>query len=420
MRKVLVIAYYFPPLGLSGVQRTVKFVKYLEQYGWQPTVLTVSHTGYYAKDESMLRELEARNIRIVRADSLDPNRLLRRKSVVKMPSERMRKFLSRISDTFFIPDNKIGWKHAAVKAASALLKEEPHQLIFATAPPQTAFLIGKALKEKFKIPLVIDYRDAWVDYPFKFYPTPIHKFYNYRLERGVLRSADAIVTASRRVKEMILRRYKFLTYNDITIISQGFDPEDMQITDGIPLPATEKMRITYSGTFYEDRNPNYFLEALAQVFKRHPDWHDKIEACFVGTFSAEYGRTVNRLGLTEAVNALGYLDHRQCVKYLLASDVLWVKMIDDKSSPGKIYEYIGTGKKILGCVPEGFMRQTIEEANGICVDPKDIPAIAEAIETLYTDYRNKTLRGADDAVIHKYNRAALTGDLAKIFINLVD
>jgi glycosyltransferase involved in cell wall biosynthesis len=420
MRKVLVIAYYFPPLGLSGVQRTVKFVKYLEQYGWQPTVLTVSHTGYYAKDESMLRELEARNIRIVRADSLDPNRLFQKKGVVKVPAERTRKILSRLSDTFFIPDNKIGWKHAAVKAASALLKEEPHQLIFATAPPQTAFLIGKALKEKFKIPLVVDYRDAWVDYPFKFYPTPFHKFYNFTLERAVLRSADAIVTASRRVKEMILRRYKFLTYNDIQIISQGYDPDDMQINDGIPLPTTPKMRITYSGTFYEDRNPNYFLEALARVFVKHPDWSDKIEACFIGTFSAEYGRTVTRLGLTDAVNALGYLDHRQCVKYLMASDVLWVKMMDDKSSPGKIYEYIGTGKKILGCVPEGFMRSTIEEANGLCVDPKDVGAIAAAIESLYDEYRRHTLAGADEAVMHKYNRAALTGDLAKIFINLVD
>jgi glycosyltransferase involved in cell wall biosynthesis len=420
MRKVLVIAYYFPPLGLSGVQRTVKFVKYLEQYGWQPTVLTVSHTGYYAKDESMLREMESRNIRIIRADSLDPNRLFQKKGVVKMPAERTRKVLSRLSDTFFVPDNKIGWKRYAINAAAALLKEEPHQLIFATAPPQTAFLIGKALKERFKIPLVVDYRDAWVDYPFKFYPTPLHKYYNYRLEKGLLRSADGIVTASRRVKEMILRRYKFLTYNDIHIISQGFDPEDMQINDGIPLPTTPKMRFTYSGTFYEDRNPTYFLEALARVFKQHPSWSDKIEACFVGTFSAEYGRLVTKLGLNDAVNALGYLDHRQCVKYLIASDVLWVKMIDDKSSPGKIYEYIGTGKKILGCVPEGFMRAAIEEANGLCVDPRDITAIAEAITTLYQQYEAKTLAGADEDVIRKYNRSALTGDLAKIFINLVD
>jgi glycosyltransferase involved in cell wall biosynthesis len=420
MRKVLVIAYYFPPLGLSGVQRTVKFVKYLEQYGWQPTVLTVSHTGYYAKDESMLREMEARNIRIIRADSLDPNRLFQKKGIVKVPAERTRKILSRLSDTLFIPDNKIGWKRSAINAASTLLAAEPHQLIFATAPPQTTFLIGKALKEKFKIPLVVDYRDAWVDYPFKFYPTPFHKYYNYRLEKGLLRAADGIVTASRRVKEMILRRYKFLTYNDIHIISQGFDPEDMQVNDGIPLPTTAKMRITYSGTFYEDRHPLYFLEALARVFKQHPEWSDKIEACFVGTFSAEYGKTVTKLGLNDAVNALGYLDHRQCVKYLIASDVLWVKMIDDKSSPGKIYEYIGTGKKILGCVPDGFMRATIEEANGLCVDPRDVTAIAEAITTLYRQYTAKTLRGADEEVIRKYNRAALTGDLAKIFINLVD
>ncbi|MBI2429139.1 MAG: glycosyl transferase family 1, partial [Ignavibacteriales bacterium] len=125
MKKVLVIAYYFPPLGGSGVQRILKFVKYLPQFGWQPTVLTIGPTAYYAKDESLLKEIESLNIKIIRTSSLDPNSVVHKKQeVVKMPKEGTRKIFSFLSDLFFIPDNKIGWKRKAIKAASELLKKE--------------------------------------------------------------------------------------------------------------------------------------------------------------------------------------------------------------------------------------------------------------------------------------------------------
>src|SRR5512140_2226213 len=131
-RKVLVIAYYFPPMGLSGVQRTLKFVKYLPAYGWQPTVLTVTPTGYFAQDYSLLEEIHLPEVKVERVGSLDPNRLFRKKGVVKMPSERWRKVLTYISDTFFIPDNKIGWRKKALKAASKLFEAEQFDVIFAT------------------------------------------------------------------------------------------------------------------------------------------------------------------------------------------------------------------------------------------------------------------------------------------------
>ena len=324
------------------------------------------------------------------------------------------KFFRLMTDMFFIPDNKIGWKRHAVKVGSDILKKNSFDVIFASSPPQTGFLIAHALKQRFKLPLVIDYRDAWVDYPFKWYPTPIHKYLNYRKERKVLRAADSIVTAGRRVKELILRRYKFLSYHDVQLISQGFDPADMKVDNKELLPYTEKMRITYSGMFYEDRSPAYFLEALLQVFKNYPQLRGRIEACFVGAFRTEYINLINKMRLQDSVNIIGYIDHKEAVKYLLASDVLWMMMQDDESSPGKIFEYIGTGKKILGCVPDGNMRALISEANGICVDPKNVQQIAEAIVTCYRQFERKELYGAPDAVIQKYNRFYLTGELAKV------
>ena len=193
MKKVLIIAYYFPPLGGSGVQRILKFVKYLPQYGWQPTVITVGNTGYYAKDESLLKEIEQLNIRIIRTQSSGPNAMLRKKNdVIKMPKERTRRFLNFMSDIFFIPDNKIGWKRYAVKAASDVIAKEKFDVIFATAPPVTDFLIGIELKKRFKIPVVVDYRDSWLSYPFKFFPTPLHRYIHYRKEKNVLHRSDMI------------------------------------------------------------------------------------------------------------------------------------------------------------------------------------------------------------------------------------
>ncbi|MDE3057736.1 MAG: glycosyltransferase family 4 protein [Bacteroidota bacterium] len=419
MRKVLVVAYYFPPMGLSGVQRTLKFVKYLPQFEWMPTVLTVSTRGYFAKDETLLKELEPLGIEVVRTRSLDVNRIFRKQEVVKMPPERLRKILGRFSDAFFIPDNKIGWKHPALKAASVLMRKEKFDAVFVTAPPQTDFLIGKALKKKYRLPLVLDYRDAWVDYPFRFYPTPLHRFMHKTMEKHVLQKADAIIVANRRLKELILRRYKFLQYNDIQIISQGFDPEDMKISAQEKLPRIEKMRITFSGVFYENRTPLYFLEALHRVFKHHPKVRGRIEACFIGAFRAEHRKIVRRLELDDAVNILGYLEHKECVRYLLASDVLWMMMDDTRSSPGKIYEYIGAQKKILGCVPEGFMRSLIEEAGGVCVDPTDVEQIAAALLQLYDQYERRKLSGARPDVVDKYNRVMLTGEVAKVLTNLI-
>ena len=422
MKNVLIIAYYFPPLGGSGVQRTLKFVKYLPEYGWTPTVLTIGDTAYYAKDESLLKEIEHLNIRVIRTQSTDPNAVLHRnnRDVVKMPKEGTRKFLTFLSDLVFIPDNKIGWKKHAIRAASEVLKKEKFDVVYATAPPVTDFLIGVELKKRFKIPLVIDYRDSWIDYPYKYFPTPLHSYLHRRKERQVVHKSDMVVTTSRHVKEELIQRHKFLTYNDITILSHGFDPDDLAVPNKDVLPRTEKMRITYSGMFYGTITPVYFLQALAKVFKDNPQIRGRIEACFAGLFRPEHINLINQLGLQNSVNLLGYVEHREAVRYLLASDVLWLINQDDMMTPGKLYEYIGTGKKILGCVNKGYLSATIEESGGVCVPPTDVDAIAKAIVSLYQQYDRNELTGCTPAVQDKYNRRKLTGELAKIFTRFLE
>lgn len=420
LRNVLVIAYYFPPMGLSGVQRTLKFVKYLPQFGWQPTVLTVTPTGYYAQDYTLLDELHPHHIEIVRVGSFDPNRLFRKKGVVKMPSERWRKFFTFISDTFFIPDNKIGWKRKALKVASELFEKKNFNIIFATAPPFTDFLIGLELHKKFYKPLVIDYRDPWHEYPYKYYPTPLHKLWNYKLEKKVLRGSSRILVSGRRTKELILKRFKFLQYNDVTILTQGFDPADLENDPKIHVEKTKRLRFAHAGIFYGDRTPKYFLQAMKYIFTEQPDLKNHIEAVFIGNLQNEHHKLIKSLGLEGNITTTGYLDHKHCIHHLKSADVLWLMLDNDKQSPGKLYEYLGLRKPILGCVPDGFIKQTLKEAGGcIIVDPIDVNGIARAILEFYNLLQQNKLPQPQEEVVQQYNRIELTNELSKIFGFLV-
>ena len=420
-RKVLLIAYYFPPMGLSGVQRTVKFAKFLPQYGWKPTVLTVEPTGYYAFDDTLLKEAEEAGVEIIRTHSYDANHLFKKRGVVQMPSERIRKILQFLGDLFFIPDTKIGWKITAVKAASDLLKQEQFDLIFATAPPQTDFLIGVALKRKFEIPLVVDYRDAWLEYPFKYFPTPLHRILHKHLEKRVLKAADRVIVTHRRVKESILRRYPIVRYNEVIIISQGFDPEDFPSTVSEKRMRPVRMKIAHAGTFYAQRNPGVFLQALTNVLRTNPRIRGRIEVNLIGNAREEDMRLVKRLDLQGAVNFLGYLPHRECVKYLSESDLLWFVIDNDYQTPGKLYEYFGTRKPMIASLVEGYTMQLLHDCSAaLCVPLKDVAAHEQAILEQFNRFEHKKLVRIPNAFSSKFNRHVLTGELAKQFESLMD
>ena len=420
-RKVLIIAYYFPPMGLSGVQRTVKFAKFLLKYGWKPTVLTVEPTGYYAFDDTLLKEVEEAGVKIVRTRSYDVNRLLRKQGVIKMPSERMRKLLQFLGDLFFIPDTKIGWKSIAVKAASKLIEEERFDLLFATAPPQTDFLIGAALKRKFEIPLVVDYRDAWLEYPFKYFPTPLHRLWHAHLEKRVLKAADRVIVTHRRVKENILRRHKTVDYKEIIIISQGFDAEDFPTTNADKHIKPVKMKIAHAGTFYADRNPVVMLHALANILQTNPKIRGRIEMHFVGNAREEDRQLVKKLDLQNAVHFLGYLPHKECIKRLVESDVLWFVIDNDYQTPGKLYEYFGSRKPMVASLVDGYTKQVIKESGAaICVPLKDVAAHERAILEQFKRFEQKKLERVQESFAAKFNRSTLTAELAKQFELLMD
>jgi len=410
-------------MGMGGVQRTLKFAKYLTRHNWQPVVLTINPRKYYAIDEHLLDEALSNGIIIERTGKKPMNVS---KIVTRVPKERFRKIRSIISQFFFVPDSKILWKNKALSTIDRLWeKYNGFQIVYATAPPYTDFLIGQEVKRKYKIPLVLDYRDAWVDSPvLNFYPTPIHKTMNVNRERKVVKDSNIILTTNRRVKEFIIRRYNNIGYNDIKIFPHGYDSEDFEQALTKKLPLTNKMRITYSGSFYT-RNPKFYFDAIRILLSEHPDLRNKVEFLFLGIFTKEHLSYAKHLNILDTLNLPGYVNHHECIKYILASDLLFLLISrgenEDAAMPGKIGEYIGSRKNILACIPEGVTKKILQDYNAIRFVPDENPAnIAGAIYDYYRLFEKNEMPAANEGLVRQYDRKTMTAELAKELNYLVD
>jgi hypothetical protein len=420
MFKVLVIAYYYPPLGLSGVQRTLKFTKYMSRYNWEPTVITTGNVAYFAHDFSLLKEAEEAGVKIIRTEAFDVNAILGKQyNTVNMPKEFIRRILSRISKAFFIPDNKNSWAKKAYKVAKELLQKEKFDIIFVTVPPYSGFVTASKLKKEFGIPLFVDYRDLWFGNHFSFYPTPYHKYKHKKLEYKALRAADKVVAINRKIKEKILLNYPFLSFNDVMIIPHGFDPADFESSKG-KIESSHKMKLTYAGIFYENITPEYFLKAFKQLSVERPDIAANIELEFIGHLRNENKKLITELGINEFVRDQGYLEHKETVKRLKVSDVLWMMIgkihNSDTISTSKLYEYFGTRKPILGCVIEGTAKSALQEYSASFItQPDDIHEIKEAIIKIHDLYQKKNLPIPNEEFVQKHDRITLTEQLTKAF-----
>ncbi len=418
--RVLVVAYYFPPMGLSGVQRVAKFVKYLPDFDWQPTVLTVEPGAYYAFDESLLEELEAREgIEIVRTESADPTRLFAPGKLVKMPSERRRRVFSWLSQLLYVPDTRIGWKKPAVDAGKAIMDQHAFDVIFASAPPYTSLLVGLELSRYGGVPLVADFRDDWLGNPRHAYPTPLHRKRHARLEAEVVQNSSVVTTVNRVIQDRLIARHLGPRgYNKVTHLPHGFDPADFHRS---PPPRSERtFRIVYSGVFYDAQRPDSFLKALRIWCDRNPEGEPLLEARFVGLVPDRTEELVDVLNLSHVVQMTGYVPHDRAVEELLNADVLWMTVGHQKGEEtigtSKLCEYFGTRKPILGLVPDGAAKSALQEYGAsVLANPDDEYAIAAGIDTLFRAFRSGKLPEPDEEFVTRHNRKRLTGELAGLF-----
>lgn len=415
---VLVIAYYFPPMALSGVQRTAKFVKYLPQHGWRPTVLTVDPGGYFAFDETLEQDLEGVDFEVHRVKSLDPTRLFGRKKTVSFPSERRRRFVSAISQSLFIPDNKSGWRRAAIRKGKEILQGGDFHAILSTAPPYTSHLVGLRLAALSDLPLIADFRDDWVGNPRHFYLTPWHRQQHEKLESLLIEESAAVTVVNRRIHDqLIVRNLGPSGYHKVSVIPHGYDPEDF----ARPAPPGKdgRFRVTYTGVFYDAQTPEPFLRALALLVNRRSGLRDQIAAEFVGHLSDRALALVKTLNLEDVVQYRGYVTHQESVERLRHADVAWMTVGNrpgnESVSTGKMCEYIGARKPILGLVPEGAAQEVLERYEAVeIVDPDDPEAISAALESLYERWRTKSLPTPDEEFASTFDQSRLAGRLAKV------
>ena len=421
-KRVLVVAYYFPPMGGSGVQRVAKLVKYLPRHGWQPEVLTAEPGGYLAFDLSLLDEIEAADVSIHRTSSWDPTRLFRQQQATGLPREDVRRRVSEWSQYVFVPDNKIGWAPHALRRGKQLLAERRFSAIFASAPPYTALLVAARLSRTSGLPLVTDFRDDWLENPRHVYPTSAHRALHRWLERYVLRSSKEALTINPFIQKRLRARAEAADVRvPVSVLPQGFDPEDFDVASvpRTPKQAGKKMRLLYSGLFYDAQTPDFFLRGLAAFLARRPEARQQVEAAFVGLVPEASRRLAKRLGLGEIVQYRGYRPHHETVAHLLAADVLWMTIGErpgaEGISTGKLFEYIGARKPILALVPPGVAQQAVEPYGAArVVGPADVAAIADALEAFFEAWRSGTLPRPDAAYVQRFDRALLAGTLAGI------
>ncbi len=411
-KRLLVIAYYFPPMGLSGVQRIARFVKYLPDNGWTPTVLTVRPRGYFAFDATLEDEIDEREIEIIRTASVDPTRIFGPSKTVALPEESRRKSLSELSQWVFLPDNKIGWLPFAVREGSRLLRKHRFDAILSTAPPYTAHLVGAALSRRHNLPLLLDYRDDWLDNPRHVYPTSFHGRLHRSMERWATKPARAIVTINPVIASAISAR----AGKHVDVIEQGFDPEDL--TERVQ-PDRDVFRVTYTGIFYDAQRPDSFLRGCSRFLQHRPEARRHLRIDFAGTLPSYAFDLARDMNLSEILTFHGYLEHADAVRLQLRSSVLWM-MIGrrpgaESISTGKLFEYIGTGRRILALVPDGAARDLLSRcSSAITTDPDAPEEIAGALNQLYDEWLHDAVPQPDADFVKQFDRRTLTQRLASL------
>jgi glycosyltransferase involved in cell wall biosynthesis len=433
MKKVLIISYYFPPSGGAGVQRVLKFVKYLPQFGWEPIVLTVHEgAGFPARDPSLLKEIP-KGIPVHRTKIFEPYSIYRKVTSKKKDeaidiatlsqtglslSERFSRF---IRSTFFIPDARCFWKKHAVKTGQKIIDSQSIDLIFSSAPPYTCHRIGQQLQKYSALPWVADFRDSWVGWlsaPKRWF---LPHWIDRSMEHSVLRNADRCVTVSNGIREDLLSRNKRVDLDKWDLIPNGYDGEDFKNRNGNP--SNDLFVLTYTGSLYGHRSPETLLSALERILQKHPELQNVIRIRFIGRVDAHFLEAFKRFGTI--IQYIPYVPHSESIRMLLDSTALLL-IIDDAPAnqsiiTGKLYEYIGAKRPILALAPEGEAAQLIRQLNiGAVVHPNDASSIQKALE-IWLDIwkRKKSIIKLSDDRIEQFDRKNLTKQLADVFDGLV-
>ena len=349
MKKVLIITYYFPPSGGPGVQRVLKFVKYLPEFGWEPIVLTVKEGDYPARDESLLKEIPP-SLKVFRTPILEPYGLYRSITgkkpgsavdVNNIPKKGDRKnFAERIAEfvraTFFIPDARIGWLLTGVKEAKKIIESEHIDAIYSSSPPYTCAVIARNVHRATGKPWIAGFRDPWTG----FLSTPdrwfLPKKIDEHLERSCFEEATRVEVAWRGILLDLHKKYPGVPLDKASHLPNGFDSADFPSAS---FHRNDKFTVTYTGSMYGVRNPRTFLKAVSNLIAAGKIDPKKIRLKFIGRFGGEVMEMFREPSVADCIEVFPYLPHSESIAHLMGSDALLL-IVDEyagarRSSRGK-------------------------------------------------------------------------------------
>ena len=422
MKKVLIITYYWPPSGGAGVQRWLKFAKYLPEFGWQPVILTVDpeYASYPQRDESLVREIGP-DCLVYTTKSFELYNLYKFISGKKevpyggFANESKESFLQKVSKflrgNFLLPDPRKGWNKYALKKAEELIREFNIETVVTTSPPHSTQLIGLSLKKRHNIRWIADLRDPWTDiyYYNQFKHTALARSIDRNYERQVIEQADVIVSVSEDVKRIFAEKSRMPIAEKTVVVPNGYDEEDFKLKE---FSAESRKIITYTGTISEAYDVDKLLDALVRL-------DEKLKAQLLIRFVGKIPTTVEQrfrdTGLD--IELAGYVDHHKSIEYLLRSDMLLLvipKVENNKGIlTGKFFEYMASQRPILAIGPvDGDLAKIILDTNcGRMFDYTDSAGMIRFIQNIF----DPEITLVKPESTGRYSRRELTHRIAGLF-----
>ena len=415
MQKVLVITYYWPPAGGPGVQRWLKFVKYLRDYGVEPLVYLPENPHYPIMDESLVQEIP-KGITYYKNKISEPYRLskwISSKKTKRISSgiietenpSLLEKLMLWIRGNFFIPDARKNWVAPSVDYLNEILSKENIETIITTGPPHSVHLIGQQLREKHQITWLADFRDPWtsIGYHKKLRLTQKSQEKHKELEHLVLNKADKIIVTSPTTKE-----FERITSKPVEVITNGYD-SDYQGNVNLD----DNFTISHIGSLLTGRNPKNLWKVLSDMARENEIFRTELQLEFIGVISKEVLDSLYHHELAPYLKLRGYVSHSQAIRRQQRSQVLLLAEIDSEETkgiiPGKLFEYMAARRPILSIGPNDWDAGAIvtETNTGANFNYKDYSDLKKTLLDWYSQYRKKGLK-----VSPRNSRKELTRALA--------
>ncbi|MBN8642441.1 MAG: glycosyltransferase family 4 protein [Flavobacteriales bacterium] len=422
-KKLLIITYYWPPAGGPGVQRWLKFVKYLPDFDIQPIVYIPENPTYPIMDEGLQKDVSDKAI-ILNNRIFEPYQLasfFSKNSTQKISSgiipaakkqTLLQRFLLWIRGNVFIPDARFLWVKPSVRYLKKYIQENQIDAIVTSGPPHSLHLIGLHLKKELNVTWLADFRDPWTTIGYhkalklSSYAEKKHK----KLEREVLNTADTIIVTSKTTKE----EFKAITSKPIEVITNGYDVENItkQVLD-------EKFTLAHIGSFLSDRNPKLLWEALNELTHENQNFAAHFQLKLIGKVSQEILDSIAQFNLIDYVANLGYVSHQQALEHQRKSQVLLLIEIDSPETksiiPGKVFEYLVSERPIIAIGPkDSDFAEIITSTNtGVFFTYEEKDKLKKTIESYFELYLEKKL-SVFPVGLQQYSRKKLTEQLVKL------